>query len=444
MTDFERTLWSELDATPVVDPHTHLNPARPPAANLADLVLYHHVWIELLSAGMPITAVTKAGLPHELADPGMSPEDRVRAALPYLPAIRNTTCAQLLATLLEDLYGVPEGRLAEANLERVEAAVARRAADPMWETEVLRSRCHIEASLTVEGSAERAARPGLGAGVEHKLSLENGKQTPAQVLDGLERSLGVPLPTAEELGAALHARGRDYAARPLHYVGLWLPAHFGGESRPARAITAVLERARAGQALGDDDLSAFASYAARSLLSGLEGGNVRTLQVIVGADVLPPHRAITQWGAPFVRGLATLAGEFEGLHFNCSTASDLYTQDLAILAKHLPNVSVAGYWWHTLYPYYLRKSIETRLDIVPLPKIVGFFSDAYHTEWCHPKLKLVKRIFGEVLLDRVTRGLLRPNTALSLLRPIFYDNPKRIYGVAPGTGSPRNSCSPSP
>jgi hypothetical protein len=112
----------------VVDSHTHLSPERPQAANLADLVLYHHVWIELVSAGMPITAVTKAGLPHELADPGMSPEDRVRAALPYLPAIRNTTCAQLLATLLEDLYGVPEGRLTEANLERVEAAVARRAA----------------------------------------------------------------------------------------------------------------------------------------------------------------------------------------------------------------------------------------------------------------------------------------------------------------------------
>jgi len=113
---------------------------------------------------------------------------------------------------------------------------------------------------------------------------------------------------------------------------------------------------------------------------------------------------------------------------NCSTASDLYTQDLGILAKHVPNISVAGYWWHVLYPHYIRKSLETRLDMVPANKIVGYFSDAYHAEWCYPKLKMVRKILGDVLLERVAQGLYTPRIAESLVEPILHGNAARIYG----------------
>ena len=117
------------------------------------------------------------------------------------------------------------------------------------------------------------------------------------------------------------------------------------------------------------------------------------------------------------------------MHFNISSATEQHLQDTAVLAKHLPNVSVAGYWWHTLYPHFIRKAMEIRLDIVPANKVIAFFSDAYHAEWCYPKLKLVKRLFGDVLAARVAEGALTPEIALSLVRETFYDNPKRIYGV---------------
>ena len=89
--------------------------------------------------------------------------------------------------------------------------------------------------------------------------------------------------------------------------------------------------------------------------------------------------------------MARLANRFPDLRFSLSAASDLFIQDQATLAKHLPNVSVAGYWWHTLYPGSIRSSLESRLDMIPMNKIVGFFSDAYHAEWVYPKLKLVKQ-----------------------------------------------------
>lgn len=429
MNGFEQTLWSELEATPVVDPHTHLTPEAPQAATLADIVLYHHVWIELVSAGMPATAATQAGLPHELADPGMPALDRIRAILPYLPAIRSTTCGNMLRVLLEDLYGVPGGQLTPANVEHLCAEAERKAQDPAWPSHVLRERCHIETSLTVH-RPRGPARPGIEYGLEQSPILATGKRTPAQTLDDMEAAMGQELLTADDLDRALHALAKEHSRPPVRYLGLWLPGYFAWEHVAEARVSDVMARAREGRELAPPDLNAFTCFAVRSLLSGMLEGTVRTVQVIVGADVLPPHRSLTEWAPPFVGGLGRLAGEFEAVQFNCSTASDIYTQDLGVLAKHVPNVSVAGYWWHTLYPRYLRKSVETRLDMVPANKIVGFFSDAYHAEWCYPKLKLVKQIWGEVLLDRVDRGLLTADAALSLIRPVFCENARRIYGLA--------------
>jgi len=157
---------------------------------------------------------------------------------------------------------------------------------------------------------------------------------------------------------------------------------------------------------------------------------LRTIQVIVGAEVLPPHRSIPIWDGRFTGALARIAGRFEDFQFNCSSASDLYSQDLGVLAKHVPNISVAAHWWHTLYPFYIRKSVETRIDMVPMNKIIAFFSDAYHSEWCYPKLKMVKAIWGQVLEERVAKGWCDVDTAVALIQSAFCDNPRRIYNIA--------------
>jgi glucuronate isomerase len=430
MASFTDELRETLDRVPVVDPHCHLSPARPAAADLADIVLYHHVWIELLSAGLPPETVSTSGLPHELIDPGLPPLDRVKAALPYLAHLRNTTCGYLLRTLLADLYDVPGGQLTADNVAAVAAEVARRAADPGWLRAVLVDRCHYEKALTVEGSGAGASdliergREGVPT------NLTSGKAGPQETLHQIEQRLGRQIWRAGDYGAGMYELGKEYSAAGLHYVGLWLQAHFSYQPAQAEEITtAAIECVRDGRYVTAEEQSSFTCYGLQAFFEGLRTGPLRTIQLLVGAEVLPPHRSVTQWGAGFPGALARLAGDNEDLHFNVSSASDQHLQDLAILAKHIPNISVAGYWWHTLYPRFIRKAIETRLDIVPANKIVSFFSDAYHAEWCYPKLKLVKRIFGEVLAERVAQGWITPEGALSLVRETWYGNPKRIYGV---------------
>ncbi len=425
---YRRAIAEALGTARVIDPHCHLRPDRPAADNLADIVLYHHVWIELVSAGMPQHEVTKPGLPHELVDPEMDPLERVRRALPYLPHVQSTTSGLFLRWILSDLYHIEE--IHEGNLAEADALVRARAGERDRAGQVLRDACGISHSLTVERGSGGPAAPGMLQGRELSIiNLIEGKRSPQQVLADWEKTAGHSIDSAQDYRRFLAQAVADLAAAGCRFVGLWPLPYLPPEPAGEAEVTRTLQQARRGEPLSRAEAGAACRFALEAILQALRQTPVRTVQLIAGAEVLPPHRAITQWSESYCGAVARLAAQYPNLHFNLSSASDLFTQDLGILAKHIPNISVAGYWWHTFYPFYLRKSIETRLDMVPLNKIVGFFSDAYHAEWCYPKLKMVKHIFGEVLCDRVERGWYTVDMAREIITQVFYDNPAAIYGV---------------
>jgi len=416
-----------LEAVRVIDVHCHLRPQKPAADSLADVLLYHHVWVELISSGMPQRELGSSGLPQEIADLELPPVERVRRALKYLPNIRNTTLGLMLRWLLADLYGVEE--VSEANLEWLYVYVRERGGDPRWQEEVLRQRCGIEASISVEHTGDPYS-PALALGREGlPINLQDGKRSPSEVLASLDAILGREVRTAGDYQEMLAKLIGGWSTRELRFVGLWPLPNMTPDLANECEATRLLEKARRGEQLSPRELGSFTYYAVTASLDRLREGGPRTIQLIVGAEVLPPHRSLTHWSERFTGALGRLANAYEDFHFNLSSASDLYTQDLGILAKHIPNVSVAGYWWHTFYPYYIRKSLETRLDMVPMNKIVGFFSDAYHAEWCYPKLKLVKQITEDVLVDRVERGWYSLELALELVERLFHRNAKEIYGL---------------
>jgi glucuronate isomerase len=425
----QKKIFDTLEAVIVVDPHTHLNAIQPAARSLADIVLYHHVWIELVSAGMDQYEVTKAGLPHELADPQMEPIERVRRVLPYLPRIRNTTVGSLLGWLLADLYGI-RGILKASDLDALAAEVERRGLDTAWPERFFSEICRIEKAATVERFVQKPFARITGADERLRmLNIADGKADPRERLEAMTVVLGREVRTAADY--------REFASKlavnplmgsPL-FIGAWMPAFFTDELAEEGAVTRIIKKAWNREPLSHAEMGSVSYFGMIAALEALRATPVRTIQLISGAEVIPPHRSVTHWSGRFCGATARLASRFEDFRFNLGAASDAFTQDTAIMAKHIPNISVAGYWWHTMYPFYIRKSIETRLDMVPASKIIAFFSDAYHCEWCLPKLKLVKQIMGEVLVDRVNRGMYDLDTALSIIPTVFHDAPKEIYGL---------------
>ena len=87
---------------------------------------------------------------------------------------------------------------------------------------------------------------------------------------------------------------------------------------------------------------------------------------------------------------------------------------MCTLARELPNLSLAGYWWHNFFPDTIAQVIRERLEMLPANKQIGFFSDAYCAEWSYAKAVLVRKILARVLAERIDQGLADRTMALSL------------------------------
>lgn len=373
--------------------------------------------------------MTKAGLPHELVDPQMDPLERVKRVLPHLPKIRNTTVGMLLGWLFADLYGC-KGYIDKSNMEELAAAVARTGSDDTWRERLFWDICGIEEAITVEPWKGKRYERIVAADERFRmLNIAEGKFSPREKLEQMGAILGREIRTSSDYVDFIGKLVDDPTRGPTVFIGAWMPACITDELADGANVTRIIKKAREGKPLSRVELGSVSYYGMVHDLEKLRKTPIRTIQLIVGAEVLLPHRAIPEWDGSFTAAAARLACKFEDFRFNMSAASDLYTQDLGVLAKHIPNVSLAGYWWHTLYPFYIRKSLETRLDMVPASKIIAFFSDAYHAEWCWPKLRLVKQIVGEILVERVQKGWYDMDTALSIIPTIFHDAPKAIYGL---------------
>ena len=427
MRNLEKELDEALKKVRVIDPHCHLGMQKPSADNLADILLYHHLWIELISSGMGQYEVTTSGLPQELEAAEMDPLERVKRALKYLPNIENTTVGLFLRWILKDLYAVET--LSEKNLKEVWDKVAIKAKDPSWSDEVLWNRCGIAYSISVEPQGAPYSGRLLKGRQVYVMNLADGKKTASEVLLGWEKILGREIRKARDYQELLSKIAASIHADEYKFIGLSVLPGIRCESTSEKLITNIIGKIKKKKSLSEEETGAFCYFGACTFLDLLRKTPLRLVQLVVGAEVLLPHRSITHWHGNFPPALARIASTYEDFHFDISTASDTYTQDLGILAKHIPNLSLSGYWWHTLYPFYIKKAIETRLDMVPVNKIIAFFSDAYHAEWCYPKLKLVKQIVKQVLLERVEREWYTLDSALEVIQKIFYENPKRIYNI---------------
>ncbi len=117
------------------------------------------------------------------------------------------------------------------------------------------------------------------------------------------------------------------------------------------------------------------------------------------------------------------------LRFQCYLASRHANQSLCTMCRELPNLSLAGYWWHNFFPSAIRQVMEERLDMLPVSKQVGFFSDAYCLEWAYAKSRIVRNQLATVLAQKVRQGQYHSDDAIAIARAILFDTPRELCGV---------------
>jgi len=441
----EQSLYEGILEIPLIDAHTHLVGGQMPARGLHDILLYHMAVSDLYAAGCP------SG--HRLTEFPGSPsreeaQQRITEALPFLPLVRNTSTSWGIGTILSDLFDwhLP---LTGTNWPRLDSAIRERAADAAWARRVMQ-RAGIQRFVT-----EYVRR---GTGQDDALlqySLEWGFFTRAQwgeydtALYELERCWGRQPEPPTPIGAGRRPpTGRairsvdDVHAAIEHYVSA-LPAdsvlsvatHISMDLdleavSEAQLAEALKRRSQAGPAERD----IYASYVNEEFLRTLERryGDRIVFQFSFGAEPLPFETA-SRLSQRAIRQLAEMVSRHPGLHFQCFLASRHANQSLCTLCRELPNLSVAGYWWHNFFPSTIRQVMEERLDMLPLNRQIGFFSDAYCIEWAYAKSCIVRRQLAAVLAAKVARGQHAFEDALAIAHQTLFVTPQQLLGVVPAS-----------
>jgi hypothetical protein len=188
---------------------------------------------------------------------------------------------------------------------------------------------------------------------------------------------------------------------------------------------ALARRSQAGKIERD----IYASYVNELFLTRLEErGNQIVFQFSFGAEPLPFETA-SRLSQQTIAQVSEMIARHPRLRFQCFLSSRHANQSLCTLARELPNFSLAGYWWHNFFPSVIRQMIAERLEMVPLNKQVGFFSDAYCVEWSYAKAIIVRKQLASVLEEKIDQGQYSPEEALLIARAILFESPQSILGM---------------
>lgn len=446
-----RDLTLALGDIPVYDVHTHLVGDRLTAHGLHDVLLYHMAVSDLYAAGCPEGArLTQfPGFPDKAEAAA-----RIEQAIPFLHRTRNTSNSWMVRTILRDLYDWTEPVTAD-NWRRLDAVVTERSAQPGWADGI------FDRGRVARTNAEYGRR-GDGSG-DDSLSycLEWGFITRVQwgefdtPLYEMERCWSMP-----EAGLPMNIGGgerpelprtirsaEDALAAAVHYVDqvpemvIGMVTHFSTDidyttPTAAQFDDALKRRASAGPA----ERTVYASFIHEAMLDEFERRRPDVvIQFSFGAEPLP-YETGARMRQETLGQVAELMARHPGLRFQVTNATRHVNQGLCSIAREVPNLSLAGYWWHGFYPDAIKQAIGERLDMLPTTSQCAFFSDAYCVEWQYGKATLVRRMLAEALAERVERGQYGVDDALSIARSVLFESPEHLLGMTPRPGFVDPQC----
>lgn len=431
-------LLEGLGAIPVIDVHTHLVGGRLSARGLHDILLYHMSISDLYAAGCPQGA--------RLTEFPQWPDreeahTRIQQALPYLNVVRNTSIQWGVRMILRDLYHWDQP-LTENNWQKLDDTIRERADDRAWPRTILQK-------VNIQRSGTEWVRRGEGQDDDIlQYSLEWAFFTRCQwgeydtALYELERCWG----KTPESPTPIRAGGRPAPARTIKTLSdvhdaiasyveaipydriVSLATHISTDLDLSLPTDQEMEAAlqQRNQA-GERERSIYASYINERFLNALEVKTDRVVfQFSLGAEPLP-YETGSRLSQRTIAQLGQMIGRHSKLRFQCFLSSQHANQSLCTLCRELPNFSLAGYWWHNFFPAIIRQVMEERMDMLPLNKQMGFFSDAYCAEWSYAKALLVRRQMAEVLANKVMQGQYSLDEALSVAKEILWETPSNYF-----------------
>lgn len=424
-------LYSEICRIPLIDPHSHINPHRPTARSLDDILGYHY-YTELAHS---------AGMDHGPLAKDADPRDRVRAIVYHMEFFDNTVQYRWFVEIARTFLGLESDRLTLADATWLCNQAEKLMAAPDWEEQVLRKSNIEKIFLTndfddpLEGFDTNRYVPCLRT---DDLVFHLDKP---EVRERLAKATGVEVVDAGTLRRAIRWLFEHFTTHGAKACAISLPPWFTPcfnidldrvvryLANPLSDQTRAGERFHAKQEERNMQEAVFWLLAEHCCEFGLPfdlmiGVNRRVYEkgVYQGQDLFDQRTSLIQY--------AELFNAFPEVTFPISVLSSNQNQELVSYSWIFPNVVTNGHWWYSNVPPYIEADLRQRLSAVPKVKQIGYYSDAYKLEFCLPKYNMYRRILAQVLADDFVRTHVYTETqAIQLALMLLRDNVRRIFEV---------------
>ncbi len=424
--ELRNRIFQQLDSVWLIDPHTHIDPHRPAAETLADILGYHYYTELAHSAGMPR---------EEIEEPGTGPREKTRRLIANLGPVENTVQYSWLVEMAQSLFGFDGDRITPDNWEALYDTSKRLMSSPTWEQDVLRRSRLRRVFLTsdfddpLEGFDTELYIPCLRTD-----DLVFGLADPA-VRGRLEKASRISVHDPAALRRALGSLFQHFVSRNARAAAISLPPDFTPAKVSGREAAAALDSIllggeggglRARQSLSHFVFWTLAEFCAEfrlpfDLMIGVNRG-VYEAGVFQGQDLYDSRVSLIQYRELF--------NAFPRVTFPVSVLASVTNQELTSYAWIFPNVVTHGHWWYSNAPAFLEGDLAARLETVPATKQIGYYSDMYKLEFALPKFAIYKRTLAKVLAERfvIDRGWSEVR-ALELGRQVLRGNVDAIFGL---------------
>ena len=410
-------LLVEIEQIPATDIHTHIRADLPAAPNLSEIVLCPYIRAELETAGVSAEVFEIEEI-----------KKRVLEASKHFGKIENTTSFWCLTHILRDLYGLTE-EPHEADMESLSKAVEQTAQNPEWASNVLEKANVSNVFLVCDW---RSRIPEMSRPFVPTLridSLINEAHNP-KTMDTLTEVTEQSVYDANELRKAI-ARLFE-SAKEAGAVAATVSVEPGTDFVPSDRNEAdrVLSLMLLSQKINRDDRKMIRSYVMDQVLKACADHKM-PLQLMLGVRQLrEDNKRIAAYEPGMMAMYADLFARHDGVKFDVFSASEQFNHELAVIARLYPNVYASGYWWYQMFPERIRSMVRERVQMLPMTKSCGFFSDARCVEWLYSRAKLARWEITYALTEMVEQHYIEEGPAVRTARCYLQENPARIYGLS--------------
>ncbi len=387
-------LTGALDAVPLIDPHSHIDPHAPASTSLDDILGYHYYTELAHSAGLPKAALDAP------------PRERCRAILGHMERFDNTAQHAWFLDICRTFLGWDRPTVSAADCDDLFDRSVQQFGKPGWVGEVAAATKLERIFLTNEfDDPLEGFDTGVYVPCLRTDTLVFKLHEPA-VRERLAKATGVEVGDAASLRTAVRKLFEHFTAKGAKACAVSLPHDF--RPTPDSTFWLLAEHCR-------------------------EFGLPFDLMIGVTRDVYPG--GVHQGRDLFDRGGSLLQyrelfAAFPEVTFPVSVLTSGQNQELVAYSWLFPNVVCNGHWWYSNLPSVIARDTAERLAGVPKTKLIGYYSDAYKLEFVLPKYRMYRRVLAGVLADEYVRpGRLTEAGAVALGTRLLRDNVRDIFQV---------------